>query len=208
LSRSPRAVTETTGGSSMASNPAQPPPEATADDPIVVHFTGGPVSLDEETLHRVRGQLLALVEEPTASDLLLDFANVQLVSSMALATLVGMHTQLVARGRRLTLFNLSPFVREVFAVTRLDQLLDLGAEDDAERPAAWCPDGSAPGVLVVDDETAVLCVLAARFRHEGVKVWLAGHGPQAIELYRSHRGAIDVVLLDVLMPGMDGPRTL
>jgi DNA-binding NtrC family response regulator len=37
---------------------------------------------------------------------------------------------------------------------------------------------------------------------------LAAHGQQAIELYRRHLQAIAVVLLDVLMPGMDGPHTL
>ena len=64
-----------------------------------------------------------------------------------------------------------------------------------------------PGVLVVDDEAAVLCVLAAKLRNEGMKVWLAGHGHQALELFQRHREEIAVVLLDVQMPGMDGPRT-
>jgi DNA-binding response OmpR family regulator len=53
-----------------------------------------------------------------------------------------------------------------------------------------------------------LCVLAARLRQEGFEVWLAGHGHQAIELYRRYLEEIAVVLLDVLMPGMDGPHTL
>jgi CheY-like chemotaxis protein len=67
---------------------------------------------------------------------------------------------------------------------------------------------SPTGVLVVGDEMAVLRVLAARLRIEGYKVWLAGHGHQAIEFYEGHREEIAVVLLDVLMPGLDGPHTL
>src|SRR5262249_35848099 len=40
------------------------------------HFTGPKTSLDEETLHRVRDPLLALAEEPSEADVLLDFGNV------------------------------------------------------------------------------------------------------------------------------------
>jgi anti-anti-sigma factor len=175
----------------------------------VVHFTGCPASLDEETLHRIRDQLIALTEERSDSELFLDFGNVEYVSSKALATLVGLHRKLLARGRHLTVGNLSPQVHEVFAVTGLDRLLNLRLAGAGAEPAAQDgPSGSPSGFLVVDDETAVLCVLAARLRIEGFKVWLAGHGHQAIELYQRHREEIAVVLLDVLMPGMDGPHTL
>ena len=60
----------------------------------------------------------------------------------------------------------------------------------------------------MDGETAVLCVLAGRLRIEGYNVWVAGHAHQAIDLYQRHLDEIAVVLLDVLMPGMDGPHTL
>jgi anti-anti-sigma factor len=178
-------------------------------DLTVVHFTGRKTSLDEETHHRIRDQLLALAEEPGEADLHLDFGNVGYVSSTALGTLVTLHKKLAARGRHLTVRNLSPQVHEVFAVTRLNKLLDLRlAGQEAEPETGNGRSGSPAGVLVADDETSVLCVLAAGLRQEAFKVWVAGHGHQAVELYRRHLGEIAVVLLDVLMPGMDGPRTL
>ena len=64
------------------------------------------------------------------------------------------------------------------------------------------------GVLVADDEAAVRAVLGLALRFHGFNVWLAAGGPEAEELYRRHRGEIDLVLLDVQMPGMDGPWTL
>ena len=186
-----------------------PKMEGASGSTIVVHFTGCKVSLDEETLDRIHDQLLALADGPSASDLLLDFGNVEYLSCKALSTLVILHKKLLAGGRHMTVGNLSPQVHELFAVTRLDKFLDLRLAGQADEPAAQGGQvGSPAGFLVVGDERAVLCDLAARLRIEGYTVWLADHGRQAIELYQRHREAIAVVLLDVLMPGMDGPRTL
>src|SRR5262249_12014564 len=68
--------------------------------------------------------------------------------------------------------------------------------------------GRRPGVLVVDDQEGVRGVVGARLRQEGFAVWLAPDGWEAIDLCRSLRGAIDLVLPDVRMPGLDGPATL
>jgi CheY-like chemotaxis protein len=65
-----------------------------------------------------------------------------------------------------------------------------------------------PGVLVVDDEPLVRILLQRGLERDGFEVWLAANGREAIEVYREHRDQIDVVLLDVRMPGLDGPQTL
>jgi CheY-like chemotaxis protein len=64
------------------------------------------------------------------------------------------------------------------------------------------------GVLVVDDEVCVRGILNVGLRQQGFAVWLAANGQEALELYWQHRRAIDVVLMDVRMPGLDGPQTL
>jgi CheY-like chemotaxis protein len=64
------------------------------------------------------------------------------------------------------------------------------------------------GVLVVDDEECVRGVLNAGLRAYGFTVWPAADGREALDLYRRHGESIDVVLLDVRMPGLDGPQTL
>jgi anti-sigma B factor antagonist len=170
----------------------------------VVHLTGSHTSLDEATVLRVGDRLLALADEPGRSDLLLDLGNVEFVSSTALGTLIRLHKKLAAGGRHLTIANLSPQVREVFAVTRLDTYLDLRRAGEATGPADRLPGG----LLVVDDEPVIRCLLAARLRREGFHVWLADHGRQAVELYRRHCPETAAVLLDVHMPEMDGPQTL
>jgi DNA-binding response OmpR family regulator len=51
-------------------------------------------------------------------------------------------------------------------------------------------------------------MLELALRQFGFSVRLAGDGQQALEVYRRHSDSIDVVLLDVQMPDLDGPGTL
>jgi CheY-like chemotaxis protein len=63
-------------------------------------------------------------------------------------------------------------------------------------------------ILVVDDVPLVREVLLAGLRCHGFQVQLAGDGREAIELYRRDHDAIALALLDVQMPGLDGPEVL
>jgi CheY-like chemotaxis protein len=63
-------------------------------------------------------------------------------------------------------------------------------------------------LLVVDDEECMRGVLNLAMRQQGFEVRLAANGREAIDLYRQDGRGIDVVLLDVRMPGLDGPQTL
>jgi CheY-like chemotaxis protein len=65
-----------------------------------------------------------------------------------------------------------------------------------------------PVVLVVDDHDAVRKLLNVALQRQGFDVWLAASGEEAVGIYEHHLGDVDLVLLDVLMPGLDGPQTL
>ena len=60
----------------------------------------------------------------------------------------------------------------------------------------------ATQILVVDDEPRYLRLLEANLKTEGHEVVTAADGAQALDLFSSH--PFDLVLLDVLMPRMDG----
>ena len=68
--------------------------------------------------------------------------------------------------------------------------------------------GRPPVVLVVDDDDAVRRVLGIGLQHWGFDVRLSASGREAVEVYRSCGGYVDMVLLDVLMPDRDGVWTL
>jgi adenylate cyclase len=67
------------------------------------------------------------------------------------------------------------------------------------------PNGTA---LVVDDSSVNRLVLVRRLESLGLDVLQAENGMQALELLGTKPGAVDVVLLDVLMPELDGYETL
>jgi len=60
-------------------------------------------------------------------------------------------------------------------------------------------------VLVVDDEPLIRSMLSDVLRREGHSVFAAGGGVQALSLFQSHRREIDLLISDIVMPGMDGP---
>lgn len=68
--------------------------------------------------------------------------------------------------------------------------------------------GHAPAVLIVDDEEAIRHLLINMFRGAGISAMAATSGQDGIEALRGAGGSIALVLLDVCMPGVDGPTTL
>jgi CheY-like chemotaxis protein len=61
----------------------------------------------------------------------------------------------------------------------------------------------APSVLVVDDDEEIREVLAISLADAGYHVRQAGSGPEALASLRGV-GPADLLLLDLMMPGMDG----
>jgi DNA-binding response OmpR family regulator len=61
---------------------------------------------------------------------------------------------------------------------------------------------SQPTILLVDDEPSLISLLTLVFESEGLAVQSALNGPKALSLFS--RTPVDLVLLDFLMPGMDG----
>jgi two-component system OmpR family response regulator len=66
-----------------------------------------------------------------------------------------------------------------------------------------------PLILVVDDEPGVLAFVAAVLKRLKFTALTVGGGRAAVAVLSRHQpGDVAMVLLDVNMPGMDGPMTL
>ena len=62
-------------------------------------------------------------------------------------------------------------------------------------------------VLVVDDEQLVRELARDILKRYGYTVLMASGGEEAVELYRQHADKIAMVILDILMPDVDGVET-
>lgn len=76
-----------------------------------------------------------------------------------------------------------------------------------KRPAARDLSG-AGRILFVEDEDAVRGVAAKLLRARGYEVIEAASGEEALEYAEAHAGEIDLMISDVVMPGMQGPDLL
>ena len=117
-----------------------------------------------------------------------------------------------------------PQVEQRFPVLfeALDQLQQLGrGVMDLGRPQPVAPEPvsvdeqpsgfgrvlaplAPPTILLAEDEDELRAMVAEALAVRGFRVLEASHGEQALELSREFDGAIDLLLTDVVMPGIDG----
>ena len=76
----------------------------------------------------------------------------------------------------------------------------------AENPSQEILRGAGT-ILIVDDEELVTEVGSQVLETLGYNVLLANSGPEAIDIYRENADRIDLVILDMIMPGMGGGDT-
>jgi PAS domain S-box-containing protein len=69
-------------------------------------------------------------------------------------------------------------------------------------------DRPARAALIVDDEMYVREVAASTLEENGFEPLLAGDGAAGVELFRRHRNAVRVAVVDVVLPGLGGEQVL
>ena len=83
-------------------------------------------------------------------------------------------------------------------------MTDVPAEGPAGEPTRQADEQASGTVLVADDEETVRNVAKRMLQRSGFTVLTAADGKQAVERFRQHADAIDVVLLDMTMPHLSG----
>jgi len=80
-------------------------------------------------------------------------------------------------------------------------------EDSAEPcsvPASQAAGGGSETVLLVEDEESVRQLVRETLQSKGYKVLEAENGEAALRIASAHLGSIDMLITDVVMPGMSG----
>jgi PAS domain S-box-containing protein len=94
--------------------------------------------------------------------------------------------------------------------TRFTVYLPAVHEEKVERPAEARPkmaSGHGELILIVDDEAPIRAMTSQALQAFGYRTLVAEDGTAAVSLFAQRQGDIDVVLLDMMMPFMDGQMT-
>jgi PAS domain S-box-containing protein len=100
---------------------------------------------------------------------------------------------------------------EVGKGTRFKVYLPVTQTRERDCPPAdhqELPTGHGELILVVDDEDSIREITKTALETYGYKVLIASDGIEAIALYTQRKEEISVVLIDMMMPSMDGPSTI
>jgi CheY-like chemotaxis protein len=80
--------------------------------------------------------------------------------------------------------------------------------EEAAAATSNMPAGHGEMILVVDDESPVRETARATLESFGYRVLTAQDGTEAIALYVTHKVDVEVILIDMMMPVMDGLATI
>jgi two-component system cell cycle sensor histidine kinase/response regulator CckA len=132
-------------------------------------------------------------------------------TGMGLATVYGIVEQ---AGGHINVSNMEGPDGEILGAAFRIFLPEAAEAELAETPVveikAKAPrDLSGAGrILFVEDEAAVRGIAARLLRQRGYDVIEAADGEEALALAEEHAGTIDMMISDVIMPGLDGPSLL
>ena len=103
-------------------------------DVTVVNFVDKKI-LDEQNIQVIGEQLFQLVDELGRRKVLLNFKNVEFLSSAALGKLITLNRKLQSAGGKLVLCEIIPQIYEVFEITKLNKLFNIHKEEQAALQA-------------------------------------------------------------------------
>jgi len=93
-------------------------------DVTVVNFVDRKI-LDEQNIQIIGEQLFGLVDNEGCKKLLLNFGNVEYLSSAALGKLITLNKKVQSAKGKLILANIDPQIHEVFEITKLDKFFKI-----------------------------------------------------------------------------------
>ena len=81
--------------------------------------------LEESSIQQIGEELSQLIDETENLRMLINFSNVEHLSSAALGTLITINNKVRNKGGQLRLSNIDPQIYEVFVITKLNKLFQI-----------------------------------------------------------------------------------
>lgn len=111
----------------------------TQDSRLVIHKDGDITKiefldrniLEEANIQAIGDEISGLIDQSNSPKLLINFTNVEHLSSAALGTLITVNNKVRQKDGQLRLCNIDPQIYEVFVITKLNKLFQIHDDADA-----------------------------------------------------------------------------
>ncbi len=101
-----------------------------AENATIITFTDKKI-LEENDIRTLQDSIISVVEEAERVNVILDFRNVQFLSSAVLGLLIRVSKKIYERDGRLGLCNINRKIYEIFKITRLTNIFDIYQDVDS-----------------------------------------------------------------------------
>jgi len=95
-----------------------------AENATIITFVDEKI-LEEKDIQALQESIMSVIEQAERLNLVLDFCNVQFLSSAVLGLLIRVSKKVYERDGRLRLCNISPKIYEIFKITRLTKIFEI-----------------------------------------------------------------------------------
>jgi anti-sigma B factor antagonist len=99
------------------------------EDVTVARLTDRKI-LEEHNIQILGEQITGLLDDPRRKKLVLNFSNVEFMSSAALGMLITVHKKVRAAGAKLVLCSIDRQILEVFTITKLDKQFVIRRDEE------------------------------------------------------------------------------
>ncbi len=94
------------------------------DNATVLAFTDRRI-LEEQDIRALQDSVVSVIEQAADIQLVLDFGQVEFLSSSVLGLLIRISKLISEKNGKLSLCNISPKIYEVFKITQLTKIFDI-----------------------------------------------------------------------------------
>ncbi len=101
-----------------------------SDKATIITFSDSKI-LEEKDIKLLQDSLMAIIAETRGINLVLDFQNVEFLSSAILGLLIRISKKIYEQDGQLKLCNIKPKILEIFKITRLTKVFDINDDLDS-----------------------------------------------------------------------------
>jgi len=94
------------------------------NDLVFVMFKDNKI-LQQDQIAHIEQQIMPVIDDLGSRKLILNFTNIEFMSSSFLGLLVKVHKRLSDKGLSLEICNIKPEIYKVFKITQLDKVFDI-----------------------------------------------------------------------------------